>query len=736
MLDPSLCPRSEHYQPSPRAVVFRDSRGVHRLEEGAIAMTTLWRLSQSCPNPDPDYIAAHLSNFGLKDDPIYNVAWAMHQARSQRDVVVIRKYSGLTHPERPFAVAATVIMLEGEDVRQVLALGIRLGHDWKKCEDLSVPMSFPPYLSDIDRHLQHAHCRLAAGAPGAEEAVVSATCSLAAELLHDQAELLEVSEEDFRRHLANVDAIVQKALEALRHMQQARQKSELVVGGIIDVLIQEAWFDIKIRHEWRVRDAQVKKWAFERKKATKNKSRRAKQANLAETATALDLDSIIHELHQRTANYRRTASGVHSLVDAGLARLISHPEARIAHSVDALAQGSEPASDILVELVPPQKIKASNVFDTSAADRGVLRPARQPNNFLSQLEESAIRDREFVMAYRREQTRKLLLQEEAEIKCATCLSLQEFSNSHCVELASSSPRSTMGNASCVSSTRSIITAISVASAPGGFNHKRCLLPCTRFLRSNCPAQADETCSTGQTVSAGRLRALGGDELLGPDGKVAKTIRATRLPAQDRDIVRLQFSNGSFSVTADHHVFVEAEGTEGFDAVPAGEVLGRAYRLPRILTGAGLQPLIKVDFSTQKTELIEVVFADDAAVLAWVPPSRCRGRGGHGARSRTLSPRTAVVCRGSLPTAEDLVCERGMVVQKGFLDERPRHVWKRYHSVGDLPRMPLWFSAGSLRHRQNFPELCRICVEHQRSLADPNAPPCKHGTKCYRCHMPH
>ena len=175
-------------------------------------------------------------------------------------------------------------------------------------------------------------------------------------------------------------------------------------------------------------------------------------------------------------------------MDAGLARLISHPEARIAHSVDALAQGSEPASDILVELVPPQKSKASNVSDTSAADRGVLPPARPPNNFLSQLEESAIRDREFVMAYRREQRRKLFLQEEAEIKCATCLSLQEFSNSHSVELASFSPRSTMGNASCVSSTRSIISAMSVASAPAGFNNKRCFLPCTRFLRSNCPAQ--------------------------------------------------------------------------------------------------------------------------------------------------------------------------------------------------------------------------------------------------------
>ena len=284
------------YQPTPRAVVFRDSRGVHRLEEGAIAMVTLWRLSQNCPNLDHDDFVAQLMKFGLTDDPIYNVAWAMHQAWLQQDVVVIRKCSGLTHPERPFAVAATVIVLEGEDVRQVLALGIRLGHDWKKCEDLSVPMSFPPYLSDVDRHLQHAHCRLTAGAPGAEEAVVSATCSLAAELLQDQAELLEVSEEDFRRHLANVDAIVQKALEALRHMQQARQKSELVVGGIIDLLIQEAWFDIKIRHEWRVREAQVKKWAFERKRATKNKSRRAKQANLAEPATALELDSIIQQI--------------------------------------------------------------------------------------------------------------------------------------------------------------------------------------------------------------------------------------------------------------------------------------------------------------------------------------------------------------------------------------------------------------------------------------------------------
>ena len=40
---------------------------------------------------------------------------------------------------------------------------------------------------------------------------------------------------------------------------QARQATELIVATVIDYLFQEAWYDAKIREEWRRRDAQVKK---------------------------------------------------------------------------------------------------------------------------------------------------------------------------------------------------------------------------------------------------------------------------------------------------------------------------------------------------------------------------------------------------------------------------------------------------------------------------------------------
>ena len=79
---------------------------------------------------------------------------------------------------RQAAASASVTVLEGEDVEQVKALASRLGQDWRQTSEYSVPMSFPPYLSDADRHLHQAHCMLAAGAHGAEEAEEAEECAM------------------------------------------------------------------------------------------------------------------------------------------------------------------------------------------------------------------------------------------------------------------------------------------------------------------------------------------------------------------------------------------------------------------------------------------------------------------------------------------------------------------------------------------------------------------------------
>ena len=127
--------------------------------------------------------------------------------------------------------------------------------DSNQSAQYSVPLSFPPYLSDADRNLQHAHCMHAAGGHAAGDALHDATCYLATELLGDPSVLLEADDEDFRQHLVGADALVQKALAALREAQLVRQKSKVIVNGIVDIVLKEAWFEIKLRNEWRVREA-------------------------------------------------------------------------------------------------------------------------------------------------------------------------------------------------------------------------------------------------------------------------------------------------------------------------------------------------------------------------------------------------------------------------------------------------------------------------------------------------
>ena len=99
------------------------------------------------------------------DHPLYNVEWAMRLWRSCQCAVVLQKLWGLTHPERPFAASANVIVLEGQDAEQVVEICGGLGHDLTRSLQCTIPFTFPPYLCDADWELQHAHCLLARREP-------------------------------------------------------------------------------------------------------------------------------------------------------------------------------------------------------------------------------------------------------------------------------------------------------------------------------------------------------------------------------------------------------------------------------------------------------------------------------------------------------------------------------------------------------------------------------------------
>ena len=148
-----------------------------------------------------------------------------------------------------------------------------------------------------------------------------------------------------------------------------------------------------------------------------------------------------------------------------------------------------------------------------------------------------------------------------------------------------------------------------------------------------------------------------------------------------------------------------------------------------MTGNGAHQIVDVSISSQQTEVVEVVFADDDVALAWTLPTRHHSR----ARARTLSPGAGVACKGAQATHEDLLPRMGinefLARQLGVRKARPLQDAEvcRSRSAGDRPRGgATWFSLGSLKHTEAHPEKCVVCEYHQRHLADPRAGTCRHG----------
>ena len=58
-------------------------------------------------------------------------------------------------------------------------------------------------------------------------------------------------EAGFREHLARADELVQKAFMALREAQKMQKKALSEVASIVvDMIAQEDWYEMRIRHEW------------------------------------------------------------------------------------------------------------------------------------------------------------------------------------------------------------------------------------------------------------------------------------------------------------------------------------------------------------------------------------------------------------------------------------------------------------------------------------------------------
>jgi len=266
-----------------------------------------------------------------------------------------------------------------------------------------------------------------------------------------------------------------------------------------------------------------------------------------------------------------------------------------------------------------------------------------------------------------------------------------------------------------SSGESRMSQLSCASAPVESACPQCFLPRTRFLRPN-----------GKHVTAAELLRNGGDVVLGPQGCVTVT-SAMKHPAENRRLVSIYTEeDGNLTVTADHRVMVEGSDGEQ-QKMPVGqlELLPPASR-PRIFDGSKFRVIRCIEIMWKSTSVVEVAFADDAIVMAWMLPARRP----HQCTKRTLKPNAAIACGGG-PNKE---C--ALEVQNTFL-HCPRHenVFPRSLSEGAQPLGSL-FSIGTRFHMEQAPQACKVCQAQHRHYLDPTKPPCKHGTECLNCHMPH
>ena len=130
---------------------------------------------------------------------------------------------------------------------------------------------------------------------------------------------------------------------------------------------------------------------------------------------------------KKTVPYRHTASGVVSLVNARLARLMSAPAEEFPCCTEGQSLCSDASSSqVPIQLTPTSISRRSAPPAASGTSETKARRTR-PNHFVAQLEAASARDNDFmiIVAHRRALQRKAAIQEQAELKLALDLSLQE-----------------------------------------------------------------------------------------------------------------------------------------------------------------------------------------------------------------------------------------------------------------------------------------------------------------------
>lgn len=229
---------------------------------------------------------------------------------------------------------------------------------------------------------------------------------------------------------------------------------------------------------------------------------------------------------------------------------------------------------------------------------------------------------------------------------------------------------------------------------------------------------------------------------GPHGLV-RVANVVKHLAVERDLVRVHIApeenvlkttmkNDSFTITANHKIYMcERNGT--CSALPAKHLVSELHAglKPCVRTGAGLRNVVLASLFVQSTEVVEVMFEDEnAVVFAWEFSSRT---------PRTVRENAAVCCAGRDHHSADRLKRTGLVPKNTFIDGSPKEGRRRSSSEGDKPRPDSSWSVGTISHDESDERRCagRVCRFHRRYMqtcaTHSGAKPCKDGAACKFCH---
>jgi len=674
--------------------------------------------------------------------------WILERANSDFPLVIeLRRCLGLTHPEIPFAESRSTVVVDDpavieqilEDVSPRLGLRLHLEVAFNPMSFAYMPYSFPPALCDSDRRWQEAHLAAARQQLGADEELAAATEALVKERIGKDLQALE--DEDWKDILDQANALVREALASLHAAQKLANAPQEAAQSIIEVVLDQMFAELsdrqKLRHEWAKRVHWVEKQSVERRGPKKGKHRTGKnpQAEAAPMRSRHEakhaVKNAVADLGLRSKLHARTAATLVCLEAAGFARFLdlAPSEALPTQVLPPLpfpADGAEVPEECTpsvfrsecVEVIfsaHPHPDVSRHVRHRSSCEA----PSRCQQSFATKLDESVARDQQFAQAHA----------DEIALKLALEMSIAEFTIDTPIENSCPPTSAPQFSRAASSSDRHAPTLRSWASAPAAQDVQHCFLPGTTFARAG----------DASFVRVDELLAAGGDCLVGPGGLIARVTRSVRVPASERDLVRLRTEGApaAFIVTVDHRLLT-CGSDQSPEPIEAQSIIrdvaqGRARE---IFDGRDWHRVVEATPFTKVCEVIKVSFDADAPVLAFLLSRRHR-------RSASADVPTIAVL-GDAPGQKDWLQSRGFGCFRTFVDQNRSTVavHSRSRSTGAMPSPVSAWSVGTVPHDDAHPGSCVVCIKHHRFLSDidggspEKAKPCGLFGSCRKCHAPH